>query len=96
MLSSGCLCPAPFYQVVAAIGTLAFYLLNFIGGGDRRYLWSDITHWLALNGRVAGLCRRHDQYGKLNLLLVVIAAFSLLSVWRLQAVRENSRGGKKY
>lgn len=67
------------YQVVLAIGTLAFLsFLNFIGGvGQEIPLVRDITYWLALNGRVGLFVCRHDQYGKLNLLFGGDRCFSL-------------------
>ena len=85
------------YQVVAAIGTLAFLsFLNFIGGvGQEIPLVRDITYWLALNGRVGLFVAGMINTENLIYFLVVIAAFLLLSVWRLQAVREKQPGRKK-
>ena len=85
------------YQVVAAMGTLAILaVLNFIGGvGQEIALVRDITYWLALNGRVGLFVAGMINTENLIYFLVVIAAFLLLSVWRLQAVREKQPGRKK-
>lgn len=79
------------YQVVAAIGTLALLsFLNFIGGvGQDIPFVRDVTYWLALNGRVGTFVAGLINTENLVYFLVVIIAFLLLSVWRLQAVREK-------
>ncbi len=82
------------YQVVAAIGTLAFLsFLNYVGevGQDIPFV-RDVTYWLALNGRagtfVAGLVSTENVV----YFIVVIVIFLLFSVWRLQTVRGRQSG----
>jgi len=63
--------------------------------GQEIPLVRDITYWLALNGRVGLFVAGMINTENLIYFLVVIAAFLLLSVWRLQAVREKQPGRKK-
>lgn len=79
------------YQVVAAIGTLAFLsFLNYIGGvGQDIPFVRDITYWLALNGRAGAFVAGLVSTENVIYFLVVIVVFLLFSVWRLQAVRER-------
>ena len=81
------------YQVVAAMGTLAILaLLNYIGG-----LWQDIefvrdlTYWLSISGRAGGFLA--GLFGSEDFLyfLIVMLLFLLLTIIRLQAVRQKSR-----
>lgn len=79
------------YQVVTAICTLAFLsFLNFIGGvGLEIPFVQDITYWLALSGRAGSFIIGLIDTENVIYFLVVIAVFVLLSIWRLQSVREK-------
>lgn len=77
------------YQVVAAIGTLAFLsFLNYVGGvGQDIPFIRDVTYWLALNGRAGSFIVGLVSTENVVYFLVVIVVFLLFSVWRVQAVR---------
>ncbi|MBO9635134.1 MAG: Gldg family protein [Chitinophagaceae bacterium] len=81
------------YQVVAAMGTLAVLAaLNFVGT-----LWQDvefvrdITYWLTIGGRagwfIVGMFTSEDFL----YFLIVMGLFLVLSIIRLNAVRQKSR-----
>jgi ABC-2 type transport system permease protein len=81
------------YQVVAAIGTLAVLaVLNYVGG-----LWQDIefvrdiTYWLSISGRAGGFL--FGLFGTEDFLyfIIVVSLFLMLTIIRLQAVRQKSR-----
>lgn len=81
------------YQVVAAMGTLAVLaMLNYVGG-----MWQDIefvrdiTYWLSIGGRatwfILGLFGSEDFL----YFIIVVMLFLLLTIIRLQSVRQKSR-----
>jgi len=81
------------YQVVAAMGTLAVLaVLNYMGG-----LWQDIafvrdiTYWLSISGRAGSFLFGMFSSEDFLYFIIVIALFLMLTVIRLQAVRQKSR-----
>lgn len=86
------------YQIGAAIGTLAIlFALNTTGTlwQDFRFV-RDVTYWLSINDRtlpmLVGLVRSQD----LVYLLLIPALFVSFTVFRLKAIRENSKRSRSF
>lgn len=81
------------YQFVAAIGTfIVLMMLSLVGGWWQEYdLVRDITYWLSINGRASTFLMGMICSEDLLYFPIVTALFLLLTVIRLNAVRQKVR-----
>ena len=81
------------YQVIAAVGTfVVLMLLSWVGGWGQQYdVVREITYWLSINGRASTFIQGMICTEDLIYFPTISAMFIVLTIIRLNAVRQKQR-----